>query len=42
MIIDRGLKNKDAVIELAERYSLKIVIIFAYHYQINEMIGYSH
>jgi hypothetical protein len=36
--VNNELKNKNAVIELINRYEIKRVVIFEYHSQVNEMI----
>jgi hypothetical protein len=35
-------ENKNAVIELTNRYEIKRVVVFEYHSQINEMIEREH
>ena len=42
LVIDGGSENKDAVVELAQRYKVKRVVISAYHPQANGMIERSH
>lgn len=38
MVIDGGSKNKDIVAELAERYRVKLLMVSAYHLQVNKII----
>ena len=42
MIIDERLENKDIVVEWAERYGIKRVLISAYHLQTNRIIKRGH
>ena len=42
LIIDRGLENKDIVVELAKKYGIKRVVVFAYYPQANGMIERNH
>jgi hypothetical protein len=35
-------ENKNAVIELTNRYEIKRIVVFEYHSQINEMIERRH
>jgi hypothetical protein len=42
LIINDESKNKNAVIELTNRYEIKRVVVFEYHSQINEMIEREH
>ena len=42
LIVDGGPENKDAVIELANRYGIKRVVVSAYHPQANGMIERGH
>ena len=42
LVIDGGLENKDAVVELAERYGVRRVVVSAYHPQANGMIERGH
>ena len=38
MVIDEKSKNKDVVVELAEKYEVKKIVVFAYHFKSNRMI----
>jgi hypothetical protein len=40
--VNDELKNKNAVIELTNRYEIKRVVVFEYHSQVNEMIEREH
>lgn len=42
LVIDRGLKNKDVVVELAQKYAVKIVVVLAYYLQVSGMIECKH
>ena len=42
LVIDGRLKNKDAIAKLAKKYGVIKVIVFAYHFQTNEMIKRGH
>lgn len=42
LIIDGGSENKEAVVELAQRYGIKRVVVSAYHPQANGMIERGH
>lgn len=42
LIIDEKPENKDAVVELAQRYGVKRVVVSAYHLQANGMIERRH
>ena len=42
LIVDGGPENKDQVIELANRYAIKRVVVSAYHPQANGMVERGH
>lgn len=42
LIVDGRSKNKDIVVELAEIYGIKKVIVFVYYLQVNEMIEHNN
>ncbi len=42
LIVDEKSENKNAIVELAQRYGIKRVVMSAYHLQANEMIKYGH
>lgn len=42
LIMDGRLDNKDVVVELAERYEIKKIVIFAYDLKANRMIERGH
>ena len=42
LVIDVGSENEDAAAELAKRYGIKRVVVFANYLQANEMIEYGH
>ena len=42
MIVDGGPENKDLVEDLAARYGIKRVLVFAYHPQANAMVERGH
>lgn len=42
LVFDWESKNKDVIVELAERYGIKRVVVSAYYPQANKIIEHSH
>lgn len=42
MIINIESENKNAIVELAERYGVKNMVVSTYHLQVNGMIEHDH